>query len=209
MKKRFTEAQIIGFLREAEAGLPVKDLCRRHGFSEASDYLWRSKFGGMSVSDAKPSWLLCSSATDAACLRRPSVVVVEPAQHREGHDAPGALRGQAAAAGSGSAARSCPSRIRCQTATGSWTKSWQWETQRTLFSSARATMWPPTKVDGVWPFNDAWLRTSLSEARRHATVPQSWIQRENWEFETHTHRSRRIIPNRACRNPSAWRSGRW
>ena len=53
MKKRFTEAQIIGFLREAEAGLPVKDLCRRHGFSEASYYLWRSKFGGMSVSDAK------------------------------------------------------------------------------------------------------------------------------------------------------------
>ena len=53
MKKRFTEAQIIGFLREAEAGLPVKDLCRRHEFSEASYYLWRSKFGGMSVSDAK------------------------------------------------------------------------------------------------------------------------------------------------------------
>ena len=53
VKKRFTEAQIIGFLREAEAGLPVKDLCRRHGFSEASYYLWRSKFGGMSVSDAK------------------------------------------------------------------------------------------------------------------------------------------------------------
>ena len=39
VKKRFTEAQIIGFLREAEAGLPVKDLCRRHGFSEASYYL--------------------------------------------------------------------------------------------------------------------------------------------------------------------------
>ena len=53
VKKRFTEAQIIGFLREAEAGLPVKDLCRRHGFSEASDDLWRSKFGGLSVSDAK------------------------------------------------------------------------------------------------------------------------------------------------------------
>ena len=45
--------QIIGFLREADAGMAVKDLCRRHGFSEASYYLWRSKFGGMSVSDAK------------------------------------------------------------------------------------------------------------------------------------------------------------
>ena len=53
MKKRFTEEQIIGFLREAEAGLPVAELCRRHGFSEASYYRWRSKFGGISVSDAK------------------------------------------------------------------------------------------------------------------------------------------------------------
>ena len=53
MKKRFTEAQIVGFLREADAGIPVKDLCRKHGFSDASYYLWRSKFGGMSVSDAK------------------------------------------------------------------------------------------------------------------------------------------------------------
>ncbi|MBS7459048.1 IS3 family transposase [Coralloluteibacterium stylophorae] len=53
MKKRFSEEQIIGFLREAEAGLPVKELCRRHGFSEASYYLWRSKFGGMNVPDAK------------------------------------------------------------------------------------------------------------------------------------------------------------
>lgn len=53
MKKRFTEAQIVGFLREVDAGVPVKDLCRKHGFSEASYYLWRSKFGGMNVSDAK------------------------------------------------------------------------------------------------------------------------------------------------------------
>jgi len=53
MKKRFTEAQIVGVLREADAGMPVKELCRKHGFSDASDYLWRSKFGGMSVSDAK------------------------------------------------------------------------------------------------------------------------------------------------------------
>ena len=58
MKKRFSETQIIGFLREAETGVPIKDLCRRHGFSEASYYLWRSKFGGMSVSDrsASRSW---------------------------------------------------------------------------------------------------------------------------------------------------------
>lgn len=53
MKKRFSDEQIIGFLREAEAGVGVKDLCRKHGFSEASYYLWRSKFGGMSVSEAK------------------------------------------------------------------------------------------------------------------------------------------------------------
>ena len=53
MKKRFTEAQIVGFLREADAGIPVKELCRKHGFSDASYYLWRSKFGGMSVPDAK------------------------------------------------------------------------------------------------------------------------------------------------------------
>ena len=53
MKKRFSEAQIIGFLREADAGMAVKDLCRRHGFSEASYYLWWRKFGGLEVSDAK------------------------------------------------------------------------------------------------------------------------------------------------------------
>ena len=53
MKKRFTEEQIIGFLREADRGVAVKELCRKHGFSEASYYLWRSKFGGMDVSDAK------------------------------------------------------------------------------------------------------------------------------------------------------------
>ena len=53
MKKRFSEEQIIGFLREAEAGLAVKELCRRHGLPEASYHLWRSKFGGMTVSEAK------------------------------------------------------------------------------------------------------------------------------------------------------------
>ena len=68
MKKRFTEEQIIGFLREAESGLPVADLCRRHGFSEASYYLWRNKFGGMSVSDAKR---LKELETENGRLKRP------------------------------------------------------------------------------------------------------------------------------------------
>jgi putative transposase len=53
VKKRFSEEQIIGFLKEADGGVPVKELCRKHGFSDASFYLWRSKFGGMDVSDAK------------------------------------------------------------------------------------------------------------------------------------------------------------
>ncbi|WP_144408683.1 IS3-like element IS407 family transposase [Burkholderia mallei] len=53
MKKRFTEQQIIGFLKEAEAGMPVKELCRKHGFSDASFYTWRAKFGGMEVSEAR------------------------------------------------------------------------------------------------------------------------------------------------------------
>jgi putative transposase len=53
MKKRFTDEQIIGFLKQAAAGTPIKELCRTHGFSDASFYLWRRKFGGMDVPDAK------------------------------------------------------------------------------------------------------------------------------------------------------------
>jgi Transposase len=45
MKKWYSDEQIIGFLRKADAGVSVKDLCRRHGFSEASFYLWRGKYG--------------------------------------------------------------------------------------------------------------------------------------------------------------------
>jgi putative transposase len=52
MKKRFTDEQIIGFLKEAEAGTSVKELCRKHGFSDAAFYGWRSRFGGMEVADA-------------------------------------------------------------------------------------------------------------------------------------------------------------
>jgi putative transposase len=53
MKKRYSEEQIIGFVREADAGLPIKELCRKHGFSEASYYGWKARFGGMNVSDAQ------------------------------------------------------------------------------------------------------------------------------------------------------------
>ena len=52
-KSKYTEEQIIGFLRQVEAGMPVKDLCRNHGFSDASFYKWRAKYGGMDVSEAR------------------------------------------------------------------------------------------------------------------------------------------------------------
>jgi len=52
-KSRFSEEQIIGFIKEAEAGMPVAELCRKHGFSDASFYKWRTKFGGMDVSEAR------------------------------------------------------------------------------------------------------------------------------------------------------------
>ena len=52
-KSRFTEEQIIGFLKQAEAGVAIKDLCRKGGFSDATFYNWRAKYGGMDVSDAK------------------------------------------------------------------------------------------------------------------------------------------------------------
>lgn len=53
MKKRFTEEQIIGILKEAEAGMKVADVIRKHGISDATYYNWKAKFGGMSVSEAQ------------------------------------------------------------------------------------------------------------------------------------------------------------
>jgi len=53
MKKRFTEEQIIGILKQAQAGIKIVDLCRMHGISDVTFYTWRTKFGGMEVSDAK------------------------------------------------------------------------------------------------------------------------------------------------------------
>ena len=51
-RKQFSEEQIIGVLKEAEAGAVVTELCRRHGMSSATYYAWKAKFGGLEVSDA-------------------------------------------------------------------------------------------------------------------------------------------------------------
>lgn len=52
-RARFTEEQIIAVLKEQETGVPVSNLCRKHGVSEATLYNWKAKFGGMDVSEAK------------------------------------------------------------------------------------------------------------------------------------------------------------
>lgn len=52
-RSRYTEEQIISILKEHEAGVPVSDLCRKHGVSDASIYKWKARFGGMEVSEAK------------------------------------------------------------------------------------------------------------------------------------------------------------
>lgn len=52
-KSRFTEEQIIGILKEHQAGLSAAEVCRKHGVSDATFYKWRSRFGGMDVSDAR------------------------------------------------------------------------------------------------------------------------------------------------------------
>jgi putative transposase len=52
-RKRFSEEQIVGILKEHEAGVAVSELCRKHGVSDASIYKWKAKYGGLEVSDAK------------------------------------------------------------------------------------------------------------------------------------------------------------
>ena len=79
-KQRFSEEQIINVLKEHQAGIPVVELCRKHGISDATFYTWRSKYGGMEVSDArklkaledenrKLKKLLAESMLDVAMLR--------------------------------------------------------------------------------------------------------------------------------------------
>ena len=52
-KSRFTESQIVSILKEADAGLKVSDICRKHGISDATYYNWKSKYGGMNASELK------------------------------------------------------------------------------------------------------------------------------------------------------------
>jgi putative transposase len=52
-KSRFTETQIVSILKEADAGRPIKEVCRQHGISDATYYKWKSKYGGMEASDLK------------------------------------------------------------------------------------------------------------------------------------------------------------
>jgi putative transposase len=79
-KSRFSEEQIINVLKEQQAGVPVADLCRKHGISDATFYTWRTKYGGMEVSDArklkvveeenrKLKKLLAEAMLDVATLR--------------------------------------------------------------------------------------------------------------------------------------------
>jgi len=53
MKMRFTEEQVIGVLKEGEAGIKTEELCRKHGISKATFYKWRSKYGGLEVNEAR------------------------------------------------------------------------------------------------------------------------------------------------------------
>ena len=79
-KSRFSEEQIIGILNEHQAGIAVAEICRKHGISDATFYAWRSKYGGLEVSDAKRlksleeenrklKKLLAESMLDVATLR--------------------------------------------------------------------------------------------------------------------------------------------
>ena len=52
-KSRFSEEQIIGFIKQAEVGIPIKEICRKSGFSDATFYKWRAKFDSMDVPDAR------------------------------------------------------------------------------------------------------------------------------------------------------------
>ena len=61
-RRRFTEEQIIGVLKEAEAGVKIPELCRQHGISDGTFYAWRAKYGGLTVSEARRLQVLDNQA---------------------------------------------------------------------------------------------------------------------------------------------------
>ena len=93
-KSRFTEEQIIGVLKDHQAGLPVTELCRKHGISDATFYNWRSRYGGMEISDAKKlkaleeenrklKKLLAESVLDVATLKEAGKKLLTPGSRRK------------------------------------------------------------------------------------------------------------------------------
>jgi putative transposase len=66
-RSRFTETQIVSILKEADAGVKVKDLCRKHGISDATYYNWKSKYGGMEACPER-SWKRCSPRLDRSIM---------------------------------------------------------------------------------------------------------------------------------------------
>ena len=93
-RARFTEEQIIGILQEHEAGAKCPDLCRKHGMSEGTFYAWKSRFGGMTVPDAKRlkaledengklKRLLADTVLDMSAMRELLAKVVGPVVQRE------------------------------------------------------------------------------------------------------------------------------
>jgi hypothetical protein len=73
-RSRFTEEQIIGVLEEHQAGVSAADICRRHGISEATFYTWRSKYGGLEVSEARRLKALSCSPLQAAGTENLSLI---------------------------------------------------------------------------------------------------------------------------------------
>ncbi len=77
MKKRFTEEQIIRILREAESGVQIREVCRRHNVTEQTFFRWRNKYGGMEVSDARRLKVLESENAKLKRLVAEQLLVIE------------------------------------------------------------------------------------------------------------------------------------